>query len=50
MSADQSKADVIKAWPKPKKRSKAVPTNRAILLSIHETRQEKTAKNLCGCD
>ena len=51
MSADPSKAEVIKAWLKPKdKTGKDFPKSDAILPSIHEIRQEKRMKNLCGCD
>ena len=51
MSADPSKAEVIKAWLKPKdKTGKNFLKSDAILTSIHEIRQEKRLKNLCGCD
>ena len=51
MSADPSKAEVIKAWLKPKdKTGKDFLNSDAILTSIHEIRQEKRLKNLCGCD
>ena len=49
MSADPSKAEVIKAWPK-YKTGKDFPKNDSILPSVHEIRQEKRLKNLCGCD
>ena len=51
MSADPSKAEVIKAWLKPKEKTgKDFLNSDAILTSIHEIRQEKRLKNLCGCD